>query len=88
MSGADNSNIDSHIATLEEALDALKRQRYSRDFSSVTNTNSHEETRQRDEDKETALASENELLLRVLRKVMLEKEFHLPSLLTTTRGRF
>ena len=80
MSGADNSNIDSHIATLEEALDALKRERYSRDFSSVTNNSSHE----KDEDKETALASENELLLRVLRKVMLEKEFHLPSLLTTT----
>ena len=75
MSGADNSNIDSHIATLEEALDALKRERYSRDFSSVTNNNSHEKEdaktrRQRDEDKEPALASENELVLRVLRTVM------------------
>jgi NAD+ kinase/solute carrier family 25 oxoglutarate transporter 11 len=70
-----HGNIDSHIATLEEALDALKRERYSRDYSSLNTTNKSEE---RDEDKERALMSENELLLRVLRKVMLEKEFHFP----------
>ena len=70
-----HGNIDAHIATLEEALDALKRERYSRDYSSLNTTNKSEE---RDEDKERALMSENELLLRVLRKVMLEKEFHFP----------
>ena len=75
MSDGHVLNIDSHIATLEEALDALKRERYSRDYSSLNTTNKSEE---RDEDKERALMSENELLLRVLRKVMLEKEFHFP----------
>ena len=73
MSDGHVLNIDSHIATLEEALDALKRERYSRDYSSL---NSNTKSEERDEDKERALMSENELLLRVLRKVMLEKEFH------------
>ena len=31
--GGDHSGIDAHIATLEEALDALKRERYSRECS-------------------------------------------------------
>ena len=75
MSDGHVLNIDSHIATLEEALDALKRERYSRDYSSL---NTHTKSEERDEDKERALMSENELLLRVLRKVMLEKEFHFP----------
>ena len=75
MSDGHVLNIDSHIATLEEALDALKRERYSRDYSSL---NTHTKSEERDEDKERALMSENELLLRVLRKVLLEKEFHFP----------
>ena len=70
--GGDHSSIDAHIATLEEALDALKRERYSRDCSASGETD--DGTRQNDEDKARALASENDLLLRVLRKVMLEKE--------------
>ena len=61
--GGDHSGIDAHIATLEEALDALKRERYSRDCSASGETD--DGTRQRDEDKARALASENDLLLRV-----------------------
>ena len=71
--GGDHSGIDAHIATLEEALDALKRERYSRECSPASGETDGTR-RQRDEDKARALASENDLLLRVLRKVMLEKE--------------
>ena len=82
--GGDHSGIDAHIATLEEALDALKRERYSRECSPASGETDGTR-RQRDEDKARALASENDLLLRVLRKVMLENESPLlTSVLTKT----
>ena len=82
--GGDHSGIDAHIATLEEALDALKRERYSRECSPASGETDGTR-RQRDEDKSRALASENDLLLRVLRKVMLENESPLlTSVLTKT----